>query len=594
MRAIPTLHRQFLEAASDGICWVDAAGNITFANSKAAELLGCTGEALTGRPLDSVVQDAAPIRTLLIFTPYDAPDGGTDAATASEEHFRALFESIDEGVATIEVYFDEQDKAIDYKILEINAAHEAMSGLGRDIIGKRVREVVPEIEQSVIDRVGQVALTGEPLRFEEFVSGLGRWFNIYLARIGGSGSRRVISVSTNITERKRREHHAAFLDKLSQSLTLIQSPEEIVRATGEALGAYLDLSFVHVVGVELNPGDAPAEARLTALAAWEREGFFVAGGAYRAGDYLSEEFLRTVSAGEPVVVRDTDTDPLANAEAYRAVGIRAFSTVPILKDDKWPGLISVGTTAVRDWRPDEVNLIVEVAHRVFPLFERARAEEALRQSAARTRELQRRLAEMEEHERRALHRELHDRIGQDLATAKLNIELASTLPSGENGKRLGMALELVQSAIASSRNIMAELRPPGLDDHGLGVAIRILAGSLEDRLPLAVSARDVDIALRLPRPIEAALFRIAQEAVNNLAKHANARAVEISFVQEGQEVRLMIADNGCGFDATRLPESGSYGLRIMRERAEAVEAKLEVESAPGRGTRIIAILERTA
>ncbi|WP_188708114.1 GAF domain-containing protein [Polaromonas eurypsychrophila] len=515
------------------------------------------------------------------------------ALSRSEEKYRSLFESIDEGVSTIEVLFDEQDKAIDYKVLEINASHEAMSGMGREIIGKRGRELIPALEQRVIERLEQVVLTGQPIRFQDYVSGLDRWFDVYLARDGGNGSRRVVSVFNNITERKRRERHAAFLDKLSQTSTLLKSPDEVVRATGEALGAYLDVSSYHVIGVKLDPGEEPAEARFTALASWEREGFFVPSGAYRAGDYLSEEFLRAASAGESVVVRDTDTDPRTDKEAYRAVGMRAFIAAPILKDDAWPGLISVGAPRVRDWRPDEVTLIVEVAHRVFPVFERARAEEALRHSAERTRELQRRLTEMEENERRALHRELHDRIGQDLATAKLNIELARALPSAEIDNRLGMALELLQSAIATSRNIMAELRPPGLDDHGLGVAIRILAGSLEDRFPIAVSVRDVDIELRLPPLIEAALFRIAQEAVNNLTKYANARAVEISFVQEAQEVRLMIADDGCGFDTTQLPESGSYGLQIMRERAEAVDAKLKVDSALGRGTRIMAVLERT-
>ena len=115
---------------------------------------------------------------------------------------------IDEGVSTIDVHFDDQDKAIDFKVLDVNPAHEVMTGLGRDVIGKRGREVIPGLEQSVIERLGQVALTGQPIRFEEFFSGLGRWFDIYLARDGGSDSRRVISVSSNITERKRREHHA--------------------------------------------------------------------------------------------------------------------------------------------------------------------------------------------------------------------------------------------------------------------------------------------------------------------------------------------------------------------------------------------------
>ena len=301
----------------------------------------------------------------------------------SEEKYRSLFESIDDGVATIEVLFDAQEKAIDYKILEINAGHAAMSGMGIEIIGKKVSEIMPDVPVNLLERVGQVALTGQPIRFDEFVSGLDRWFNIYLTRERGSDSRRVISVSSNITERKRRESHAAFLENLAKALPLLDSPDEIVRATGEALSTYLDVSFVHVIGVELDPGEEPAEARLTALTAWERKGFFVASGAYRAGDYLSEEFLRASRAGEPIVVRDTDTDTRTNREAYRAVGMRAFVSVPILENDVWPGLISLGTPEPRDWRPDEISLIVEVAHRIFPLCERVRAEEALRKSEAR-------------------------------------------------------------------------------------------------------------------------------------------------------------------------------------------------------------------
>ena len=516
------------------------------------------------------------------------------ALSRSEEKYRSLFESIDEGVSTIEVYFDEQDNAIDYKILEINAAHEAMSGMGREIVGKRIQELVPDVPKNLLARVGQVALTGQPIRFEEFVIGLDRWFDIYLARDGGSDSRRVISVSNNITRRKRLEHDAAFLDKLSHALALLGSSKDIVRATGEALGSHLDISFVHLVDVQLDPRDEPAEARFSVRATWEREGLVIARGAYRAGDYLREEFLRAARAGEPVVIRDTDTDDRVDAEAFCAIGIRGVVVVPILKDDAWPGLIAVCTSDRRDWLPHEVTLIAEVSHRVFPLCERARAEAALRESMERTSKLQRRLVEAEESERRIIHRELHDRIGQDLATAKLNIELACTVPSADVGKRLKVALTVLRSAIASSRNIMAELCPPGLDEHGLGVAIRILVGTLEDRLPIAVSVRDVDFELRLPPLIETALFRIAQEAVSNLTRYANAQRVEVSFVQEAQLVRLMIADDGCGFDATRLPDSGSYGLQIMRERAEAVNATLIVDSAPGRGTRIVAVLERAA
>ena len=516
------------------------------------------------------------------------------ALSRSEEKYRSLFESIDEGVSTVEVLFDEHEKAIDYRVLEINLAHETMSGQGPEVIGKRGSELIPTLEPRVIERLGQVVLTGQPIRFQDYVSGLDRWFDVYLARDGGSNSRRVVSVFNNITDRKLRERHAAFLENLSKALPLLRSPEEIVRATGEALGPHLDVGFLNVADVEVGQEDDPAEARFSVVAAWEREGVPSPSGTYRAGDYLNEEWLRAARAGEPVVVRDTDTDLRVDREAYRAIGLRAYVSVPILKDGAWPGLISVGTAGVRDWRPDEIALIVEVAHRVFPLFERVRAEAALRESMARASKLQRRLMEAEESERRMIHRELHDRIGQDLATIKLNIELACSVPSAEVGKRLKAALEVVQSAIKTSRNLMGELRPPGLDDHGLGVALKIFAETLQDRLSISVSIRDVDLELRLPHMIEASLFRIAQEAINNAAKYANAQTVEISFVQKLQEVHLVIADDGCGFEAMQLLETGGYGLKIMRERAEAVEAELKVESSPGRGTRIVVIVERTA
>ena len=302
------------------------------------------------------------------------------ALRRSEEKYRTLFDSIDEGFTTLEVLFDEQGRPVDVIHLEMNPAYGRHSGASRELLGRRLREVIPTVEDRIIERYGRVALTGEPVRFEEHMAVWDYWFDAYAARVGGEGSHVVAVVFTNITERKRREHHASFLDKLSQALALLDSPEKIVRAAGEALGAHLDVGFLHAVDVELDHGDAPAEARFSMVSTWEREGLLAARGTYRAGDYLSEEFLRAARAGETVVIRDTDTDPRVDTEAYRAIGMRAFVAVPILKDGLWPVLIAVCTPGPRDWRPDEVTLIVEVAHRLFPRIERVRAEEALRRS----------------------------------------------------------------------------------------------------------------------------------------------------------------------------------------------------------------------
>jgi two-component system sensor histidine kinase UhpB len=231
------------------------------------------------------------------------------------------------------------------------------------------------------------------------------------------------------------------------------------------------------------------------------------------------------------------------------------------------------------------------------ITERKRAEAELREHASNLRELTRRLVEVEEEERRNINRELHDRVGQDLAAVKLNIELVrATLAEDVRatvGPRLDDAQKLLQATIDNTRNVMAELRPPGLDDYGLAVALKAHADTVAQRLGIPVRVSGEDPAPRLPPAVETALCRIAQEALNNVAKYANAKNVEITLATQGREVTLTVADDGAGFDLGNVP-ANSYGLRIMRERAEAVGARLEVDSAPGRGTRIAVNLESLA
>lgn len=301
------------------------------------------------------------------------------ALLKSEEKYRTLFESIDEGFCLLEILFDDLDKAYDYVFLEANAAFQKQSSLS-DVVGRSILEIVPDLEPQWIKMYGQVAKTGEPIRFEADVVSMARFFDIYAFN---SGVNKVAVVFNDITERKRQEHHAAFLTELTEALAFLESPDEIVRITGQLLSAHLDIGFFNVVDVKLDRGEDPAEARFTITSSWEREGLINPHTSYRAGDYLSEEFLRAARAGETIVVHDTDTDPRADAQAHRAIGMRAYVSVPILKDNMWPGLITVLTPAPRDWRPDEVELIVNLVHRVFLRIERARAEEELRESENR-------------------------------------------------------------------------------------------------------------------------------------------------------------------------------------------------------------------
>jgi two-component system, NarL family, sensor histidine kinase UhpB len=215
------------------------------------------------------------------------------------------------------------------------------------------------------------------------------------------------------------------------------------------------------------------------------------------------------------------------------------------------------------------------------------------------RELSRRLLEVEETERRRINRELHDRIGQNLSTLNLNLNLLrSQLPENTPpalGGRIDDAQKLLASLIGDVRSVMAELHPPALDDFGLLAALRTYADTFSARVGLPIAVRGEEVTPRLSPAVEMALFRVAQGALANAAQHAKAKSIEVTLDSTAHRVRLGIADDGVGFDTSRArPAQASWGLAIMRERAEAVGGTLHLESAAGRGTRVVAEVAREA
>lgn len=211
-----------------------------------------------------------------------------------------------------------------------------------------------------------------------------------------------------------------------------------------------------------------------------------------------------------------------------------------------------------------------------------------------------RLARLQEAERRQLARELHDRVGQNLLALGMTLNtLRKPLVESADGKalaRLEDALKLVDETTGSIRNVMAELRPPVLDDLGILPALRWHARQFAERFGIAVAVRGSDM-VRFPQDTEVALFRIAQEALNNVAKHAKASRVIISLSAYGRKVILRISDNGEGFTAGSSPDRSwprSWGLITMRERGGAVGAEVDIRSNPGRGTVVLVTLPALA
>jgi len=224
--------------------------------------------------------------------------------------------------------------------------------------------------------------------------------------------------------------------------------------------------------------------------------------------------------------------------------------------------------------------------------DRKRAEHALRGAASQLEALSRRLVDLQESERKELARELHDRIGQSLTALNINLKiLGAALPSQASDElraRLADSEKLIESTTAAVGNVMSELHPPMLDDHGLVLALDWYARQFSARTGLLVAVRGLEPAERPAPETEIALFRIAQEALNNVVKHARASQVEITIERSGFNYVMSVKDDGVGFDAANENAARRPGLGMvtMRERAQAVGGRFEVRSMPTGGTRL--------
>lgn len=246
---------------------------------------------------------------------------------------------------------------------------------------------------------------------------------------------------------------------------------------------------------------------------------------------------------------------------------------------------------------DDVALVDALATLFAPVVCSARQLRAAREREHSAEEFAERAVEAQEAERGRLAREIHDGIAQRLASLGFHLsaalrDLPSADPSLEEARRqILIARHLCDLASAETRAAIGGLRPPVLDDLGLPAALAGLAREADARQP----SLDVTVTVAgeldapLPDHLQTALYRIAQEAVGNILRHADAVSADILLEYERDRVRLAVSDDGRGFHPHRLA-SGTYGLRGMAERAELLGGRVFLQSRPGEGTTVRAIL----
>jgi signal transduction histidine kinase len=223
------------------------------------------------------------------------------------------------------------------------------------------------------------------------------------------------------------------------------------------------------------------------------------------------------------------------------------------------------------------------------------ANEQLRAQSEQLRALAIRLAEVEETERRRLARELHDRVGQDLGILDVNLNIIrGQLPppiAQELAPRFDDALDLLTQIATQVYDVTAELRSPVLEEFGIVAALKWHGSQFVQRTGIHVTVRGDEDTPRLPLATESAMLRITQEALANVAKHAQASHVMVKIERENKLVRLSVTDDGIGFDLATLTapatDGRGWGVMSMTERAEAMGGHFQIKTGPQQGTQII-------
>jgi two-component system nitrate/nitrite sensor histidine kinase NarX len=256
-------------------------------------------------------------------------------------------------------------------------------------------------------------------------------------------------------------------------------------------------------------------------------------------------------------------------------GVHAWMWVPVAVKNRVIGSVGIAHIEKDYFTAHHADLALTVANQAAialvnaELFEHAQALAILQ-------------------ERQRLAQNLHDAVNQSLFSAGL---IADVLPrlwdrdQDEARKSLVDLRRLTRAAQAEMRALLAELRPSALTDTDLGDLLHLLGNALSGRINIPVKV-NVAQEVNLPAEVQVAFYRVCQEALNNVAKHAKASRVDIDLLHEGSAIELRIRDDGMGFEAEQT-FAGHYGISMMRERAEAVEAQLSVTSQPGQGTELI-------
>ncbi len=308
---------------------------------------------------------------------------------------------------------------------------------------------------------------------------------------------------------------------------------------------------------------------------------------------LEDEIARwVIENGASVCIGDASQDP--RSSGYKP-DIHSLLCAPIKAGERTFGVIRVASQMLEAFGEGDVRLLENVAARISVAVQNAQLYNSVIEQRELLRALASQLSQVEEKQRRQITQELHDRVGQNLSAIHILLDMiASRLPADTPEPipaQLDQTVNLLEETVTHVRNIMVELRPTILDDYGLISALEWLGDQFTRRTGIRVIVEARLPKVRLPTMVETALFRISQEALANVSKHAQASQVRLDCARTAHNtVCLIISDDGVGIQNRAVIASApgaGWGMKIMRERAVSIGGSFWAESRPGSGTTLI-------
>ncbi|MBK6980516.1 MAG: PAS domain S-box protein [Betaproteobacteria bacterium] len=576
-----------LESMHDGFVALDRDWCYTYVNSRAAEIFGRERDSLVGKHIwtefpdgvgqpfhqayEAAAKDGRPRTFEEYYPPFDrwfenrvypSKEGlaifftditerkrADEALRQSERRLQAAFEASPNSIVITEVKTG--------RIVAVNAALERITGHSREeLLGDAVGVLDLWVEPAARERYRALVVeTGQVDDFEfRFRRHDGETGTALIAArlVEIDGEQCILAVARDVTEHKRAE------EALRDTALRLQ----LAARSGNV--GFWDWDL-RTNGVYFSPE-------------WKRQ-----------IGYEDHEIANDFEQWQARVHPDDVDRALRTVEGYlaRPAGYLEHEFRFRHKDGSYRWILAQGSVLA-----DEAGKPLRMLGTHVDITERRRAEDARFAYAGRLEALSRRVIEVQEDERRALARELHDEIGQVLTAVRLNLKAVERYGvSGPAEEAVTDSLGIVERAIAQVRSLSLELRPPLLDDLGLAPALRWLCEGQAARsgVPIDVEVEPDDI--EMPAAQSVACYRVVQEALTNVARHAKARQVRVRVARDGSSVSVVVQDDGKGFHPAESRDRPSLGLLGMEERVRLLGGAFGIQSSPGAGTRVSATFE---